>query len=139
MFSLDYILQRPLLQAITQKEQVLLLIDEIDRAERDFEAFLLEVLSDYQISIPEIGTIKAAKKPVVVITNSGERELSEALRRRCVFLYLDHPPIQSEACIIRARIPEILDTLNEDIALAVAQARDKELNWVSVQLSYGLG
>ena len=75
LFSMDYILQRPLLQAITQQEQTLLLIDEIDRADRDFEAFLLELLSDYQISIPEIGTIEAVKKPVVVITNSGEREL----------------------------------------------------------------
>lgn len=125
LFSLDYILQRPLLQAITQKEQVLLLIDEIDRADRDFEAFLLEVLSDYQISIPEIGTIKAAKKPVFVITNSGERELSEALRRRCVFLYLDNPTIKAEASIIRARIPDVLDTLNENIAMGVAQARDR--------------
>jgi MoxR-like ATPase len=125
LFSMDYVLQRPLLQAITQKEQVLLLIDEIDRADRDFEAFLLEVLSDYQISIPEIGTIKAVKKPVVVITNSGERELSEALRRRCVFLYLDNPTIKAEASIIRARIPDVLDILNEDIALAVALARDR--------------
>lgn len=125
LFSMDYILQRPLLQAITQQEQVLLLVDEIDRADRDFEAFLLELLSDYQISIPEIGTIEAVKKPVVVITNSGERELSDALLRRCVFLYLDHPPIQSEACIIRARIPEILDTLNENIAMGVARTRDR--------------
>ena len=125
LFSMDYILQRPLLQAITQQEQTLLLIDEIDRADRDFEAFLLELLSDYQISIPEIGTIEAVKKPVVVITNSGERELSDALLRRCVFLYLDHPPIQAEASIIGARIPEVLDTLNENIAMGVAQARDR--------------
>lgn len=136
LFSLDYILQRPLLQAITQKEQVLLLIDEIDSADRDFEAFLLEVLSDYQISIPEIGTIKAAHKPVVVITNSGERELSEALRRRCVFLYLDYPTIQEEATILRARAPEVIDTLNENIALGVAMARDKgfQLGFGNVQL-----
>lgn len=136
LFSLDYILQRPLLQAITQKEQVLLLIDEIDSADRDFEAFLLEVLSDYQISIPEIGTIKAAHKPVVIITNSGERELSEALRRRCVFLYLDYPTIQEEATILRARAPEVIDTLNENIALGVAMARDKgfQLGFGNVQL-----
>lgn len=136
LFSLDYILQRPLLQAITQKEQVLLLIDEIDSADRDFEAFLLEVLSDYQISIPEIGTIKAAHKPVVVITNSGERELSEALRRRCVFLYLNYPTIQEEATILRARAPEVIDTLNENIALGVAMARDKgfQLGFGNVQL-----
>lgn len=136
LFSLDYILQRPLLQAITQKEQVLLLIDEIDSADRDFEAFLLEVLSDYQISIPEIGTIKAAHKPVVIITNSGERELSEALRRRCVFLYLNYPTIQEEATILRARAPEVIDTLNENIALGVAMARDKgfQLGFGNVQL-----
>lgn len=136
LFSLDYILQRPLLQAITRKEQVLLLIDEIDRSDRDFEAFLLELLSDYQVSIPEIGTIKAVHKPVVVITNSGERELSEALRRRCVFLYLDYPTIQEEAAILRARVPDDLDTLNENIAFAVALARDKgsQLGFGNVQL-----
>ena len=136
IFSLDYILQRPLLQAITQKEQVLLLIDEIDRSDRDFEAFLLELLSDYQVSIPEIGTIKAVCKPVVVITNSGERDLSEALRRRCVFLYLDNPTIEEEACILRARVPDVLETLNENIAIAVAMARDKgsQLGFGNVQL-----
>jgi MoxR-like ATPase len=132
LFSLDYILQRPLLQAITQQEQVLLLIDEIDRSDRDFEAFLLELLSDYQVSIPEIGTVKATCKPVVVITNSGDRDLSEALRRRCVFLYLDNPTIQEEASILRARVPDVLETLNENIALAVAMLRDK-----GSQLGYG--
>ncbi len=125
LFSLPFILQRPLLQAITQQDQVLLLIDEIDRADPDFEAFLLEMLSDFQVSIPEIGTIKATRKPVVVITNSGERELSEALRRRCVFLYLDYPTIVEEAAILRARIPDVLDALSEDISFAVAWARDQ--------------
>lgn len=125
LFSLSYILQRPLLQAITQEDQVLLLIDEIDRSDRDFEAFLLEILSDFQVSIPEIGTVKADCKPVVVITNNGERELSEALRRRCVFLYLDYPDIEEEAAIFRSRVPEALDVIDENIALAVARARDQ--------------
>lgn len=126
LFSLPYVLQRPLLQAITAKDQVLLLIDEIDQSDRNFEAFLLEVLSDFQVSIPEIGTIKAERKPVVIITNSGERELSEALRRRCVFLYLDFPEIEEEATIFSSRIPEVLEAIDEDIAISVAKARDLE-------------
>ncbi len=125
LFSLPYILQRPLLQAITQEGQVLLLIDEIDRADRSFEALLLEILSDFQVSIPEIGTIKAAHRPVVVITSNGERELSEAIRRRCVFLYLDYPDIKEEAAILRLRASEVIDALDENIALAVAQAREQ--------------
>ncbi|MDH7576376.1 MAG: MoxR family ATPase [Bacillota bacterium] len=119
LFSFANILQRPLLQAITSEEPVVLLVDEIDRADLNFEAFLLEVLSDFQISIPEVGTIKARRKPIVVITNNGEREISEALRRRCVFLYLDFPTIEQEASIIKAQAPEILEDLGEDIALGV--------------------
>ncbi len=124
LFTLPNILQRPLLQAITAKEPVVLLIDEIDQSDRDFEAFLLEVLSDFQVSVPEIGTIKAERKPIVIITNNGERDLSEALRRRCVFLYLDLPYIEQEAAIIKAKIPGVLDDLREEIALAVARTRD---------------
>jgi MoxR-like ATPase len=124
LFTLPNILQRPLLQAITATGPVVLLIDEIDRAETDFEAFLLEVLSDFQISVPEIGTITANRKPIVIITNNGERELSEALRRRCVYLYLNFPTIEQEASIIRAKLPALLDDLREEIALAAAKARD---------------
>jgi MoxR-like ATPase len=124
LFTLPNVLQRPLLQAITSNEPVVLLIDEIDRSDPDFEAFLLEVLSDFQISVPEIGTIRAVRKPMVVITNNGERELSEALRRRCVFLYLNFPTIEQEASIIRIKTPGILDGLREEIALAVARTRD---------------
>ncbi len=124
LFSLPNLLQRPLLQAITATGPVVLLIDEIDRAEIDFEAFLLEVLSDFQISVPEIGTIKASRKPIVVITNNGERELSEALRRRCVFLYLNFPNIEQETSIIKAKQPAALEELREEIALAVARAKD---------------
>jgi len=125
LFSLSNILQRPLLQAITSEEQVVLLIDEIDRSDPSFEAFVLEVLSDFQITIPEIGTIAATRKPIVVITNNGERELSEPLRRRCVFLYLDFPRIEEEALILKNCAPEVLENLNEEIAMAVAWARDK--------------
>lgn len=119
LFSLPNILQRPLLQAITSEESVVLLIDEIDRADPDFEAFLLEVLSDFQISIPEIGTITTNRKPIVVITNNGEREISEALRRRCIFLYIDFPTIEQEASIIRVHASEILKELEEEISLGV--------------------
>lgn len=124
LFSLRNLLQRPLLQAITADGPAVLLIDEIDRSDPDFEAFLLEVLSDYQVSVPEIGAIKARRKPIVIITDNGERDLSEALRRRCLFLYLDFPDIDQEASIIRTKTPEVLDELREGIALAVARARD---------------
>ena len=136
LFSLSYILQRPLLEAITQKEQVLLLIDEIDRSDPDFESLLLELLSDFQVSIPEVGTIRALRKPVVVITNSGERELTEALRRRCAFLYLDYPTIDQEAAVIRAKASDELEILKENIALAVAEVRDQgtQLGFASPQV-----
>ena len=136
LFSLSYILQRPLLEAITQKEQVLLLIDEIDRSHPDLESLLLELLSDFKISIPEVGTIQAVRKPVVVITNSGERELTEPLRRRCVFLYLDYPAIDEEAAIIRTKASNELEILKENIALAVAKVRDQgaQLGFASPQL-----
>jgi MoxR-like ATPase len=124
LFSLPNLLQRPLLQAVTENGPVVLLIDEIDRSDPDFEAFLLEVLSDFQVSIPEIGTIKAVRKPIVIITNNGERELSEALRRRCVYLYMNFPTIEQEASIIRIKNPGVLDNLREEIALAVARTRD---------------
>jgi MoxR-like ATPase len=124
LFTLSNVLQRPLLQAITANDPVVLLIDEIDRSDPDFEAFLLEVLSDFQVSVPEIGTIKAVRKPIVIITNNGERELSEALRRRCVFLYLNFPTIEQEASIIKIKTSGVLDGLREEIALTVAKTRD---------------
>ena len=140
LFSLENLLQRPLLQAILSKEQVVLLIDEIDRAESDFEAFLLEVLSDFQITIPEIGTIAAVNKPAVIITNNGGRELSEALLRRCAFLYLDFTDIEQESSIIRSKTPQILENLSEDIAIAAAKISDaghcfnSDLDWARVLL-----
>lgn len=123
LFSLSNILQKPLLQAIMSEKLVVFLIDEIDRADPEFEGFLLEVLSDFQISVPEIGTITARQKPVVLITNNGERELTEALKRRCVFLHLDFPSIEQEASIIKAQIPEILANLREEITLAIASVQ----------------
>lgn len=125
IFSISNLLQRPLLQAIMSEEKVVLLIDEIDRSDPGFEAFVLEVLSDFQISIPEIGTIVAHQKPTVVITSSGERELSEPLKRRCVFLYLDFPKIEDEVLILKNRIPGVLENIHEVIAMAVAWARDQ--------------
>lgn len=125
LFSFSNLLQRPLLQAITSKEQVVLLVDEIDHADLSFEAYLLELLSDFQVSIPEIGTISAACRPVVVITSNGERELSEAARRRCVFLYLDFPTIEQEAEILRQQAPEALEKITEDLSLTVAWVRDR--------------
>ncbi|MGB9792658.1 MAG: AAA family ATPase [Thermacetogeniaceae bacterium] len=125
IFSFSNLLQRPLLRAITSDKKVVLLIDEIDRSDSSFEALVLEVLSDFQISIPELGTIVARHKPTVVITSGGERELSEPLRRRCVFLYLDFPKIDEEVSILKNRIPEVLDNIQEEIARGVAWARDE--------------
>lgn len=125
IFSFSNLLQRPLLKAITSDKKVVLLIDEIDRSDPSFEALVLEVLSDFQISIPELGTIVASQRPTVVITSGGERDLSEPLKRRCVFLYLDFPKIEEEVSILRNRIPDALDNIQEEIARAVAWARDE--------------
>lgn len=125
IFSFSNLLQRPLLKAITSDKKVVLLFDEIDRSDSSFEALVLEVLSDFQISIPELGTIVARHRPIVVITSGGERELSEPLKRRCVFLYIDFPKLEEEVTILKNRIPEILDNLREEMARAVAWARDK--------------
>jgi MoxR-like ATPase len=137
LFSLENLLQRPLLQAILSKEKVVLLIDEIDRAEPDFEAFLLELLSDFQITLPEIGTIAALNKPVVIITDNGDRELSEALLRRCVFLYLGFPDIEQEAVIVRTNVSQILEDLSEEIAMAAVKTGNEHclnsaLDWAAV-------
>src|ERR1700712_4799234 len=106
-FSRRFLLQRPLLQAILSEEPVVLLIDEIDRADSEFEAFLLEVLSDFQISVPELGTIKAKHQPVVLLTSNNTRELSEALKRRCLYLFIDYPNIETEMNIVRLRVPQL--------------------------------
>lgn len=117
IFSEKFLLKRPILQAITEKEPAVLLIDEIDRADEEFESFLLEVLSDWQISIPELGTISAESIPYVVITSNRFRELSDALRRRCLYLWIDYPTYEKELRIIRAKVPE----LDQDIAAQICQ------------------
>ena len=116
LFSEDYLLARPLLQAIRADKQVVLLIDEVDKVEAEFEAFLFEVLSDFQVSIPELGTIKARQIPIVVLTSNGERELSDGLKRRCVYLYIDFPSIEKESRILQVKVPEAGQEITRQIA-----------------------
>ncbi|MGB4504067.1 MAG: MoxR family ATPase [Syntrophaceticus sp.] len=123
LFSRNYLLERPLLRAIQASQKTVLLIDEIDKTDEEFEAFLFEVLSDFQVSIPELGTIEAKHIPIVVLTNNGERELSDGLKRRCVYLYIDFPTIEKEFKIIKVKVPEVDDRLAEEIALAVHYLR----------------
>jgi MoxR-like ATPase len=123
LFSRDYLLERPLLRAIQAPKKTVLLIDEIDKTDEEFEAFLFEVLSDFQVSIPELGTIVANFIPMVVLTNNGERELSDGLKRRCVYLYIDFPSIEKELKIIKVKVPEVGNRLAEDIAMAVHYMR----------------
>ncbi|NLJ56909.1 MAG: MoxR family ATPase [Firmicutes bacterium] len=119
LFSTEYLLERPLLRAIQAPRKAVLLVDEIDKSDDEFEAFLFEVLSDFQVSIPELGTIKANHIPIVVLTSNSERELSDGLKRRCVFLYLDFPGIEKEVEIIQAKVPQAGDNLTKEIARAV--------------------
>ena len=123
VFSSDYLLERPLLKAIRAEKRAVLLIDEIDKTDEEFEAFLFEILSDFQVSIPELGTVVARHIPVVVLTSNHERELSEGLRRRCVYLYIDFPSVEKEVKIIRTRIPEAGENLSAQIATAVCHLR----------------
>lgn len=127
IFTEDFLLARPLLAAIRSPEPVVLLIDEVDRVEVETEALLLEVLSEWQVSIPELGTITATRPPLVVLTSNNTRELSEALKRRCLFLHMDYPDIEREKQIVRARIPEIDATLAEQIARVVRTIRALDL------------
>ncbi|QEX17361.1 ATPase [Hypericibacter terrae] len=127
IFSEPYLLERPLLQAIRQEEAPVLLIDEIDRADEEFEAFLLELLADFQITVPELGTIQAKAIPRVVITSNGTRELSDALRRRCLYHFVDFPEPDREARILLARMPDIDASLALQIARMVAAIRKEDL------------
>ncbi|MBQ8579079.1 MAG: MoxR family ATPase [Oscillospiraceae bacterium] len=126
LFSDEYLLERPLLQSIRSEKPVVLLIDEIDKADEEFEAFLLELLSDMQVSIPEIGTVKAKTIPFVVLTSNRARPLSEALRRRCAYLYIDYPDMEKELSILRAKLPHVDDRLCAQVALAVQKLRSNE-------------
>jgi MoxR-like ATPase len=127
IFSERYLLERPLLAAIRRKDPPVLLVDEVDRADEEFEAFLLELLSDFQISIPELGTIKATSIPRVVLTSNGTREISDALRRRCLYHYVDFPDVDREAKIILIRTPHIDTALALQIARIVAAIRKEDL------------
>jgi MoxR-like ATPase len=127
IFSEKYLLERPLLAAIRQPKPPVLLIDEVDRADEEFEAFLLELLSDFQISIPELGTISASSIPFVVLTSNGTRELSDALRRRCLYHYVDFPDVDREARILLARLPRIDAALALQIAGMVGAIRKESL------------
>lgn len=127
IFSEHYLLKRPLLQAITMDTSPVLLVDEIDRADEEFEAFLLEVLSDFQISIPELGTIKAITKPHVILTSNGTRELSDALRRRCLYHYVDYPAFDKELRIITTRMPEVSQRLAGQVVEYVQSLRKMDL------------
>ena len=126
LFSDEYLLERPLLQSIRAEKPVVLLIDEIDKADEEFEAFLLELLSDMQVSIPEVGTVKARSVPFVVLTSNRARPLSEALRRRCAYLYIQYPDMEKELAILRAKLPHVDDRLCAQVALAVHKLRENE-------------
>ncbi len=130
IFSEKYLLERPLLAAIRRETPPVLLIDEVDRADEEFEAFLLELLSDWQVSIPELGTISARAVPHVVLTSNGTRELSDALRRRCLYHYVDYPDVDREARIIMARIPNAGAALSLQIAYMMERIRKEDLRKV---------
>ncbi len=148
LFSEEFLLERPLLQAIRSPEPCVLLIDEIDRADEAFEAFLLEMLSEFQISIPELGTLTARSKPLVVLTSNGTRDLSDALRRRCLFHYLDFPSLAREMHIVRTLVPEAHSRLVEEAVAFVQRLRREDLDktpgiaetldWVRVLFKLGL-
>ena len=126
LFSDEYLLERPLLRSIRSEKPVVLLIDEIDKADEEFEAFLLELLSEQQISIPEVGTLKAKTVPFVVLTSNRARPLSEALRRRCAYLYIEYPNVEKELAILRAKLPHVDDRLCAQVAMAVQKLRSSE-------------
>ena len=126
LFSDEFLLERPLLQSIRSEKPVVLLIDEIDKADEEFEAFLLELLSEMQVTIPEVGTIKAKSIPFVVLTSNRARPLSEALRRRCAYLYIEYPDMQKELSILRKKLPHVEDRLAAQVALAVQKLRSNE-------------
>ena len=149
LFSDGYLLERPLLKSIRSEKPVVLLIDEIDKADEEFEAFLLELLSEMQVSIPEIGTLRAKSVPFVVLTSNRSRPLGEALRRRCAYLYLQYPDLEKEIAIIRAKLPNANEHLAVQVAEAVKRLRENDailkkpsiaetLDWVSALKALGI-
>jgi MoxR-like ATPase len=127
IFSEEFLLARPLLEAIRSTEPVVLLIDEVDRVELETEALLLEILSEYQVSIPELGTVRATRLPMVFLTSNNTRELSEALKRRCLYLHIDYPDLEREREIVRSRVPGITEELADQVARIVRSLRTLEL------------
>ena len=127
IFSEEFLLTRPLLEAIRADQPVVLLIDEVDRVEVETEALLLEILSDYQVSIPELGTVRATQVPLVFLTSNNTRELSEALKRRCLFLHVDYPDLEREREIVLAKVPGITESLADQVARIVRSIRQLEL------------
>ncbi|HUX47261.1 MAG TPA: MoxR family ATPase [Desulfosporosinus sp.] len=125
LFSTDYLLPRPLLQALLSEERTVLLIDEIDKTDSEFEAFLFELLGEFQVTIPEMGTIKAKERPIVVLTSNGERELSDGLKRRCIFLNVEPPSVNKEVRILRTKIPDLPERLALEVARAVNVLRER--------------
>ena len=126
LFSDEYLLERPLLKSIRSEKPTVLLIDEIDKSDEEFEAFLLELLSEMQVTIPEVGTIKARSIPFVVLTSNRTRPLSEALRRRCAYLYIDYPTVEKELAILRGKLPHVDDRLASQVAMAVHDLRQSD-------------
>jgi len=148
IFSHEYLLERPLLYAIRTPRKVVLLIDEIDKADEEFEAFLLEILSDFQVSVPELGTLQAIHRPAVILTSNRARELSEALKRRCLHLYIDFPGMQAEAQIIALKVPDLEEKLRQKVARFVSSLRtldlkkspsiSETLDWAQALLALGV-
>ncbi|MDG2904235.1 MAG: MoxR family ATPase [Acidimicrobiales bacterium] len=127
LFSEEFLLPRPLLEAIRAVDPVILLIDEVDRVEVETEALLLEILSDYQVSVPELGTVEATQIPLVFLTSNGTRELSEALKRRCLYLYIDYPDLERERAIVTAKVPDIDENLADQVTRIVRSVRQLDL------------
>lgn len=149
LFGEDYLLERPLLKSIRSEKPAVLLIDEIDKADAEFEAFLLELLSEMQVTIPEYGTIRAQSTPFIVLTSNHTRPLSEALRRRCAYLYIEYPTIEKEVRILRAKLPGVDEVLAGQVARAVAYLRQSDkvlkkpsiaesIDWTSALLALGV-
>jgi MoxR-like ATPase len=127
IFGEEFLLARPLLEAISSPEPVVLLIDEIDKTDQEFEAMLLELLSDFQVSIPELGTVRAASQPIVLLTSNNSRELTEALKRRCLYLWLDYPELEAELDIVRLHTPELDETVARKLVEVVGMVRELDL------------
>lgn len=148
LFTEEFLLERPLLKAMNSEKRSVLLIDEIDKTDEEFEAFLLELLSDFQVSIPELGTLKAKSRPVIILTSNNTRQLSDALKRRCAYLFIDYPDVDKEVRIIHAKLPGVPERLARDAAAAASWLRKNEkiykkpsiaetLDWVTALLALG--